>query len=81
MPNKNSSKLQQQITQILAEAHNLLAQARLDGIQGSQLVSAAKIVEGFNEVIQGLSSGDLIIYETDVDGLIQLSEEEANEAE
>lgn len=56
------NKLQQQVAQTLAEAHNLLASATLT-VRGDSMKRAGDALEGLREVIVGLTEGRLRIEE------------------
>lgn len=60
------SELQQQITQNLAEAFNLLSQADLH-VKGGDMAQAGKIVSAFQEVVSALSQGVLVLTEAEKD--------------
>lgn len=57
-----TSKLQQQVTQTLAEAYNLLNQAELP-LRGNQLQAAGNTMERFYAVVEALSKGSLVVAE------------------
>jgi len=71
------SKLQTQVTQILAEAFNLLSQATLVGLTGGQVASANASIQGFQSIISSLAKGELVISQPD-DSIIEGEVVDAN---
>lgn len=59
-------ELQRQVTQTLAEAHNLLIQSTLNGISGADVEKAGKTIERFRAIIQSLADDRISVYENDV---------------
>jgi hypothetical protein len=57
---------QKKVLKALAEAYNLLQQAKIDGLKGSQLRQAGQIIADFDEVVAALASGALQVTEQEV---------------
>jgi hypothetical protein len=81
------SKLQQQITQTLAESFNLMQQASFDGLKGAQIGQVSTVMTSFQAVIQGLAEGTLVISEAEEAEFVEpglariMCGEDSNEAE
>jgi hypothetical protein len=58
----DTSELQQQITQTLAEGYNLLMQADL-GLKGRDLAKAGALTGSFQEIIKAFADGSLVVTE------------------
>lgn len=61
------SKLQQQVTQALAEVFNTLQQASFEDARPLQMRVITRQIDAFQEVINGLANGSLIIAEAPIE--------------
>lgn len=58
-----ASKLQQQVTQTLAEVFNLLQQASFDGLKPGQMRTVTRTIDTYQEVVKGFAEETLLVSE------------------